>query len=167
MTQAHQNIFADILQQYSGFIRSSLQTYEHDKAQREELYQDVALALWRALPGFRGEASYLTFIARITHNIGVSHVRKAMSRPTTEILEDSHVSSEKSPETQAQQKGQKEILLQAIGALPLGLRQTVSLYLEDFSNREIADILGLSEGNVAVRLTRARTRLSKYMEKIT
>lgn len=153
-----------LLNEYTSFIRNSLRTYERDQSRQEELYQEVALALWRALPNFRGEASHRTLIARITHNIGVSHIRRMMSRPATDLLEDIHISDLDSPEVEVQHQDQKRLLLTAIGKLPLGLQQAVTLHLEDFSNREIGEILGLSEGAAAVRLTRARASLSKLME---
>ncbi len=165
MTHSREEIFAALLQEHTGFIHNSLNAYENNEAQRDELYQEVALALWRALPRFRGDASHRTLIARITHNIGVSHIRKAMSNPSTGPLEGKHLSDLPSPETEAVAQDNMRALLLAVNRLPLGLRQTVSLYLEDFSNREIAEILGLSEGNVAVRLTRARRSLSQLMEK--
>tara|TARA_R110000824_G_scaffold256634_1_gene445661 strand:+ start:18271 stop:18774 length:504 start_codon:yes stop_codon:yes gene_type:complete len=153
-----------LLNDHTSFIRNSLRTYERDQSRQEELYQEVALALWRALPSFRGEASHRTLIARITHNIGVSHIRRMMSRPATDLLEDIHISDLASPEAEMQHQDQKRVLLTAIGKLPLGLQQSVTLHLEDFSNREIGEILGLSEGAVAVRLTRARASLSRLME---
>ena len=87
-----------------------------------------------------------------------------MSRPATDLLEDVHVSDLQSPEAEVVHQDQKRLLLSAISKLPLGLQQAVTLYLEDFSNREIGEILGLSQGAVAVRLTRALTALSKLME---
>lgn len=164
MNQKRDSELVALLNEYASFIRNSLRTYERDQSRQEELYQEVALALWRALPTFRGEASHRTWIARITHNIGVSHIRRKMSRPTTDLLEDIHISDHDSPEKEAQHRDQKRALLRAIGKLPLGLQQCVTLHLEDFSNREIGEILGLSEGAVAVRLTRARAGLSKLME---
>jgi len=54
-------------------------------------------------------------------------------------------------------------LLEAVRALPLQGRQIISLHLEGFTNREIGEALGLSEGNIATRLTRARGRLKEII----
>lgn len=64
------------------------------------------------------------------------------------------------PDTLAEQASARRVLLEALRTLPLATRQLVSLHLEGFSNREIGEALGLREGNVAVRLTRARERLN-------
>lgn len=156
--------FIGVLENHSRFIGNALHTYERDPSIREELYQEVSLAIWRALDSFRGEASIKTFIARITHNIGVSHIRRVTRRPIATELHERVPSQTPSPERAVEALSAKQSLMQAINTLPINLRQVVGLYLEDFSHAEIAETLGISSGNVAVRLTRARSELSKIME---
>ena len=145
-------------------IANTLRAYEHNLDIRDELYQDVALALWRALPGFRGDANIKTFIARITHNIGVSHIRKAVKQPPCVELDANIVSGDLTPEANASINNKREIMMSCIARLPLKHRQVITLYLEEFSQKEISGILGTTEGNVAVRLTRARASLKTMME---
>ena len=133
-------------------------TYEARAALVEELVQESYMGLWRALPSFREEASAKTFVARITHNVCVSHVRKAVKMPFGEL--DEHLAdNEPRPDEIAEKASERRVLLEAVRTLSLQGRQIISLHLEGFSNREIGEALGLSEGNIAVRLTRARTKL--------
>src|ERR1700727_277600 len=131
---------------------------------REELVQDIALAIWQALPHFRGECSERTFVYRIAHNRGLTHVCKR--DPAHQPLEDLEqplepIDPRPHPEAQAAISSQRGQLRSAIQRLPLAYRQVVMLMLEDLSHAEIAEVLGISESNVAERLNRARKALKE------
>jgi RNA polymerase sigma-70 factor (ECF subfamily) len=155
----------DLLESHRGLVDRILSTYERSASAREDLHQDLALALWRALPSFRGEASHRTFIARIAHNIGAGHVRRVMRGADREPLDEEHPSEMEGPDQMASEASVREALSRAIERLPLSQRQVVSLHLEDFSHAEIADALGIGEGAVTVRLHRARQSLSAWMHR--
>ena len=67
------------------------------------------------------------------------------------------------PEAQADASQRRQRLLEGIRRLPLSARQVVTLSLEGFTHKEIADVLEISENNVAVRLSRAREKLKKIL----
>jgi RNA polymerase sigma-70 factor (ECF subfamily) len=157
-----QRAFRDVVREHGPLIARIASTYEVRPALVEELVQDVFVQLWAALPKFRGDSSLRTFVARIAHNVCVSHVRKA-SRAKDVDLNDDMPASGATPETATEQNLMRERLLAAVRALPLPQRQVVTLHLEGLANTEIASVLGLSDGNVAVRLNRARKRLAELM----
>src|SRR5215472_2754730 len=68
--------FEQILGEYGAAISRLAYSYEAVAGIREELTQEIALAIWQALPHFRGECSQRTFIFRIAHNRGLTHVRR-------------------------------------------------------------------------------------------
>jgi RNA polymerase sigma-70 factor (ECF subfamily) len=137
--------------------------FERDPDRRQDLRQDVALALWRAAPGWRGECSARTFVARIAHNVCVSHVRSARRQPPAAMLDEALPSTDESPDAAAQRSDLGRRLERAVAALPESLRVATTLQLEGFSTGEIADTLGLAPGAVFTRLTRARTALRAAM----
>ncbi|MGB3455465.1 MAG: sigma-70 family RNA polymerase sigma factor [Litorimonas sp.] len=158
--------FEEIVREHAPLITRIASTYERRPALIEELSQEILLALHRALPGFRAEASLRTFIARIAHNVGVDHVRKATRRPREapdEALAQTPDDGD-GPDRQAERAIARDRLLAAVRRLPVASRQVVSLHLEGFEGVEIADALGLSAGNVRVRLHRARDALKQIME---
>lgn len=140
-------------------------SYTRDAAERDDLFQDIVIAIWRALPGFRGECSERTFAFRIAHNRGISHI--AGRRPESAVLTDDLEIADAAPMPDqtlaAEQQGQR--LLAAVQRLSVGYRQVVTLSLEGLSYAEIADVLGISESNVGARLTRARQLLRKDLER--
>ena len=145
-----------------------VRSVERDVAARDDLFQDIALALWRALPTFRGEASLRTFVLRIAHNRAASHVAQAAARgrlllDVTDTRDDLHPGSE-CPERDVVAEQDKARLGQALHRLSWSLRQPVLLRLEGLSHRDISELLGISENAVAIRLSRAKDRLQRLLD---
>lgn len=158
-------VFERLLREHGAAVRRFAASYEQDVARRQDLLQDIWLALWTALPSFRGACAERTFVFRIAHNRAVSHVNHWRIRRTEPIEHVDPIDERApSPEQRAMAVQSRAHLLAAVAALPLGLRQTTVLMLEGLTQREIADVLGISENNVAVRMTRARAALSRALE---
>jgi len=158
-------LLEQLLESHRGMVDRILSTYERSPDARADLSQDVAIALWRTLPRFRGEASHRTLIARVAHNIGAGHVRRAVRRGASEPIDAGHPSETAGPDQIVAANSLREELILTLEHLPLSQRQVVSLHLEEFSHSDIAETLGLTEGAVAVRLHRARESLSRWMKR--
>jgi RNA polymerase sigma-70 factor (ECF subfamily) len=160
--------FRRLLQDYGPAIERLAGAYEPEPNERLDLMQEIALALWRALPKFRGECSEKTFIYRIAQNRGLSHRWRRRARGARIVgLHDVH-SEIPDPRSQADlpvalSRIGREELLSAVQRLPDLQRDVVVLSLEGLSNGEIGEVLGISDGNVAVRLTRARAALRQTL----
>ena len=154
--------FDRILSEHGAAISRLAFSYETVASVREELVQEIALAIWQALAHFRGECSERTFVYRIAHNRGLSHVwkRRPPHQPLEEIEEsDQPVDPRPHPEEQAARTDQRVRLMSAIQSLPVTHRQMIVLMLEGLSHAEMAEVMGITENNVAVRLNRARKTL--------
>ena len=158
--------FDRILGEHGGSIARLASSYEVVASVREELVQEIGLAIWRALPHFRGECSERTFVFRIAHNRGLSHVwkRRPAPRPLEELEESEQpVDPRPHPDEQVSMTDQRARLMSAIQSLPVIHRQMIVLMLEGLSHAEMADVVGITENNVAVRLNRARNALKDAM----
>ena len=123
-------------------------------------------ANWRALPRFRGEASERTFVFRVALNRAMTH-RFRQAPPAVPLDDAAQVAdSRQSPEAEAATAQQRGQLVAALHSLSPPLREAVTLSLEGFSGAEIADVLGITENNAMVRLSRARRALREAMEKL-
>jgi RNA polymerase sigma-70 factor (ECF subfamily) len=138
-------------------------SYARSSGEREDLLQDIALALWQALPRFRGESSERTFLFRIAHNHCIDHITRRRPMASLQEMELDPVDGGRSIESTLSQHQDSARLLKAVRRLPLIQRQVVVLALEDMDYAEIGAVLGISENNVGVRLNRARTSLRKLM----
>jgi len=156
-----------LLQEYGGLLAHIASSYEADAALRQDLLQDITLALWRAIPSCRNGASMKMFVARVAHNRGASHVVNRMRHPKTVDLIEELPDATEGPETHTQLQQNLVRLQNAVRSLPLNLRQTVTLAFEGFSHQEIGDTLGISANNVDVRLNRARKALKTALGEST
>ncbi len=158
--------FNRVLREHGGAISRLAYGYEAVASVREELVQEIVLAIWQALAHFRGECSERTFVFRIAHNRGLTHVwrRKPLHQPLEELEEsDEPVDPRPHPEEHAARTDQRERLMTAIQSLAVTHRQMIVLMLEGLSHAEIAEVVGITENNVAVRLNRARKALKDAM----
>jgi RNA polymerase sigma factor (sigma-70 family) len=160
---------AAILGAHGAALGRLAASYVREPGERDDLYQDIVIAIWKALPGFRGECSERTFIFRIAHNRGVAHLARrrvaaASAAAADDVDVDVDIASRALDPEQALSKAQQgRRLFEAVRRLPLGYRQVVTLTLEGLGYGEIADVLGISESNVGARLTRARQMLRRML----
>jgi RNA polymerase sigma factor (sigma-70 family) len=146
-----------------AFVRLT-SCYEFRPEAREDLLQEILVAIWKALPAFRGDCSEKTFALRVAHNRCLTHVWKRGKSRESEGELPEIPDPRKSPEAMAIDNRRREALLSAIRALPVNYAQVLTLALEDLTPAEIAAVLGVTENNAAVRLNRARKALRTALE---
>lgn len=155
--------FEHVLAQHGAAVARVAAAFERNPARRDELVQEILLAVWQSLARFRGESSLKTFVLRIAHNRSVDHVLQHRRDLAREPLDDAMPDHRANPEQQANLQQRSERLLVAVRELPLVQRELVTLALEGLSHEEIGSVLGISVGNVAVRLSRARKTLMSQL----
>ena len=152
--------FESLLEQHSGIVRKVAFSYARNESDRRDLMQDIVLQLWKAYPRYSPERPFSTWMYRIALNVAISFLRRN-SQPgheTVQFDESQHDVVHQysgSPETDEQ----IAMLREVITKFPPLDRALLLLYLEDRSYREIAAVLGLSETNVATKLSRLKERL--------
>jgi RNA polymerase sigma factor (sigma-70 family) len=162
LRRALEQQFERILGEHGPAISRLAFSYEAVAGVREELVQEIALAIWQALPHFRCDCSERTFVFRIAHNRSLSHVwrRRPPHQPLDDLEDaDQPIDPRPHPEDQAAKTDQREQLMSAIQSLPVTHRQIIVLMLEGVSHAEMAEVLGITGNNVGVRLSRARKAL--------
>jgi len=154
---------AALLEQNKAALTRLAASYTRSRSDRDDLLQDIAMALWLALPRFREECSERTFLFRIAHNRCITF---SVRRRGTEPLDDeARDLPDPAPavELQVSEAQQSLRLMQSIRQLPMPYHQVVVLALEGMDYREIAEVLGITESNVGARLNRARTMLTELL----
>ena len=139
-------------------------SYTNTASDRDDLLQEIAIALWQALPRFRGECSERTFLFRIAHNRAIAHLARTRSQMAGAAGEVELHDPAPDPEAGLEREERAERLRRAVHRLPLVYRQVVMLTLEGLGYGEISEVLGISESNVGARLTRARQMLREALE---
>ena len=157
-------VFEQVVRDHHAMIHRIAASYEARTVVVDDLVQDVYIAIWRALPAFRGESSIRTFVARIATNRAITHVARASRRPVDVELSEQLPARDADPERQAIAQDRRARLSSAIRAMPVTYRHVALLALEGLTAREIADVLGISPNAVAIRLSRAKDWLRAHME---
>lgn len=156
--------FEQILELYGDSLWRFTLTYEREYNRRKDLYQEILLAIWKALPNFEQRSSIKTYVFRIAHNRGITFRNRSARRDIFSTLTFEPGSEHNSPQEQLIEDEERESLKNAVLQLSPSLRQVVLLILEGLSNKEISDVLGISENSVAVWLLRAKKKLSEILE---
>ncbi|MBV8707657.1 MAG: sigma-70 family RNA polymerase sigma factor [Acidobacteriaceae bacterium] len=138
--------------------------YTDTRSDRDDLFQEIALAIWQALPNFRGESSERTFLFRIAHNRSLAYLANRRTLRISPDEEERAPDPRLDPEQELLQEQERQQLLRAVRRLPVLYRQVTTLALEGLSYGEIGEILAVSESNVGARLNRARQMLRSFME---
>lgn len=150
--------FGDLLQQHRGIVFKVANSYATHPEDRADLAQDIATQLWRAWPSYDNRRSVTTWMYRIALNVAISHLRGRSLRdrhhvPLDESLHDIGGGREHEPDHDL------HVLQQIIARLAPMDRALMLLYLEERSQREIADVLGISESNVSTKIGRLKQRI--------
>jgi RNA polymerase sigma-70 factor (ECF subfamily) len=152
-----------VISAYGPALSRLAASYERDPGLREELMQEVLLAIHQALPRLREADRLKAFVFRIAHNRALSHVVARMREPQGHGEVEALASDAPTPEHAVAGRQAGEQLTAAVRRLPLPYRQVVVLVLEDFSYDEIAETLGISVSNVGVRMNRAKAQLRSLL----
>lgn len=153
-----------VIAAYGPALARVAASYERDRTLRDDLVQEIAVAVWRALPSLQDPAKLKPFVFRIAHNRAISHVARQAGRPVQTEVPESLSDGADHPEARLVEKEQSARLVEAVRRLPFPYRQIVTLALEDLSYEEIAEALGLTVSNVGVRLNRARAQLKVMLD---
>jgi RNA polymerase sigma factor (sigma-70 family) len=126
----------------------------------EDLYQEIALQLWRSLDRFEGRARLDTWVYRVALNTAIDFVRRDRRRDAREVSVDA-------PELPAPPRSPDPLAILHEFAASLGDidRAVLVMYVDGVAQRDIGDVVGLSEGAVGVRIHRLKAAFRKaYVE---
>lgn len=147
--------FIGMIQQNERVIYKVCSFYISEDSTLGDLYQDVVSNLWVAYPKFRNESAISTWIYRIALNTCISGIRKEMRKPQRVSFSQLSDVFEQPEDMSAEIKEMYRLIHQ----LKIVERAIILLYLEEKSYQQIADIVGLTVSNVAVKLKRIKEKL--------
>ena len=157
MDQSQQKkIFNEWLRDHKGILFKIVRAYAFTPHDQDDLFQNISLQLWQSIPDFRGEAKVSTWIYRVALYSATVWVRKEKKRPQTQLLSDLEQTLTIVAETR---NDRLDWLYEQIAQLKPIDRSVSLLLLEGFSYREMADLVGISESNVGVRIHRIKQHL--------
>ncbi|MBZ4188465.1 RNA polymerase sigma factor [Niabella beijingensis] len=153
--------FLEHIEAHQGILHKICNLYRDSKEDREDLFQEIVFQLWKAFPTFQGNSKISTWIYRIALNTAIAVFRK--KRPAVEypaVLPDWY---EEVPSEELEQR--QERLFVALKQLDDGEKAIITLYLEELTYQQIADIIGINENYVGVKLNRIKNKIQKLLIK--
>ncbi|MDQ1085513.1 RNA polymerase sigma factor [Siphonobacter sp. SORGH_AS_1065] len=151
--------FLEMITMHKATIHKVSRLYRDSPEDREDLFQEIVLQLWLSFPKFEGKSKQSTWIYKIALNTAMACYRKKrIILSFTERLPDQEDSN-----IDCENREREQQLFVILKTLNEGDRALLALYFEDFDYREMAEITGLSENHIAVKMGRIRSRLKKTL----
>jgi RNA polymerase sigma-70 factor (ECF subfamily) len=147
---------------YAGIIIKLCRAYTNSQEDFEDYYQEVCLQIWRSKPNFREESEWSTWVYRISLNVCLTLLKKRKNN-SQHFVSDSIVSDE-TEDSYAFSDESLNLLYIAIRQLSEVDRAVITLYLEEKSYQDIADIIGSNPNSIGVRVNRIKTKLKKLLD---
>ena len=161
-----QEEFVRQVQTNQGIVQKICRLYCQTQPDREDLFQEIVVQLWKNVPKFQGQAKFTTWMYRVALNTAISDFRKKKRTPPVSDAAFALL-DEKSEPAEVNKEEQFNTLYAAISHLPEIDKAIVMLYLEDKSYEEMEDILGITSNNLRVKMNRVREKLRHLTKNIS
>ena len=155
------NRFVKLVHDNQAVIHKICNMYCNNVDDKQDMYQEITLQLWKSYPGFQHKSGFSTWMYRIALNTAITMTRKMKvfeelgQNPSAVLLEEDNELDE-----------DIKILYKAIHKLNKIEKAIILLWLEEKSYTEIADITGLTVKNVSVKLVRVKKKLNEIIQKL-
>lgn len=166
MTEIEQRqIFNRWLDEHKGILFKIVRAYAFTDHDQEDLFQEIAIKVWKSVPDFRGESKPSTWIYRVALFAATVWVRQEKKRPDATPMEaierilNANQSAGKEDE-------RLTWLYEQIGQLEPPERSVCLLMLDGYKHREIAELLGISGSNVGVKIHRVKQHLTRKSKEL-
>jgi RNA polymerase sigma-70 factor (ECF subfamily) len=160
-TRDLQEKFQHLVEEHKKILYKVCNSYCRERDSRDDLAQEIMIQLWRSLSKFDGRCRFSTWMYRIALNVAISFYRKESIR-TRHVISDEQRLLETADETESQPEDIR-LLYQFIEGLDPLNKALILLYLDENSYREMADVLGITETNVATKISRLKNKMKQEL----
>lgn len=166
-TAEHESHYLELVRRNRDRISRICRSWTRTREDFQDLRSEVFLALWRSLPSFDGRSSQDSWLYRVTLNTALFHARTRRRRGGPEVGFDEASEPSAAPDvaSRLEESERWRLLRTALDRLGGVDRSLITLWLEELSYRQIAEVTGLSENHVGVALHRARKKLAQLITK--
>ncbi|MDA3892757.1 MAG: sigma-70 family RNA polymerase sigma factor [Salinivirgaceae bacterium] len=154
--------FTELLFQNQGIVHKICNLYFNNRVEKEDYQQELIIQLWKAFPSFNKQSKFSTWMYRVCLNAAIDIIRKEKSQP--QLVKIENYEANKIPDKDTVKNSQQEQLYHAINKLSDIDKAIITLYLDEFSYKEIADIIGITESNTGVKINRIKSQILKSFE---
>lgn len=157
--------FLEILKQHERILFKVSNAYCEDPEDRKDIVQEIIIQLWSSKSNYNPEYKFSTWIYRIALNVAISHYRKASKLKASHIdLHENLINISENHNDEGALDEHLETLQRFISELDKLNKALILLYLEDYNYKEISEMLGITETNVATKISRIKKQLKTRFE---
>jgi RNA polymerase sigma-70 factor (ECF subfamily) len=149
--------FLDIIREHERMIHKICNLYTSDVSEKQDLFQEIILQLWKSFKGFRNEAKISTWMYRIALNTALTHLRRSKTKVSLSFT--SFINENIAEENDNFDQERTNLLHNAIAKLTELEKAIVMLYLDDNSYEEMEEVLGIKQGTLRVKMNRIKEKL--------
>jgi RNA polymerase sigma factor (sigma-70 family) len=157
--------FLRLVQENKRIIFKICNAYCRNKSDREDLAQEIVFHLWKSGNSFNTEQRFSTWMYRLALNVAISFYRKVKKSKPVISLTEHLLEIKDEPDDTGETESNLQLLQQFISELKELDRALMILYLEEKSYSEIAEVLGITETNVATKINRIKTKLKEQFSR--
>ena len=163
MPEEKEKEFITLVNESQGIIHKVCRMYCDDEIHRKDLFQEIVLQLWKSYPSFRGDSKFSSWMYRVALNVAVQDFRKEKKRKYLFLESVDFREPSINPDTEINDE-RIAALYKAIAQLDKIERAIMILHLDEVTNEEIADIVGITQNYVRVKMTRIRRKLAETIK---
>ena len=160
------DLFLAVIETHKGIIYKVANSYCKDTESRKDLVQEIILQLWKSFDNYNEQYKHSTWIYRIALNVAISNYRKENRRKEISNPFSEGIFNLTDFQESKELEGHTLFLQQFIADLKELDKALMLLYLEEKSHKEIAEIIGITETNVATKIGRIKTILKQKFSQI-
>ncbi len=163
-----EDTFNKIVNENSERIQRICSYYNSNAEDQKDMYQEILVNIWKSLNNFQGNSALSTWVYRVAINTALNYTGKAyreMKLIVDKNMESLHVIIDDETSRKSLEEEQYKKLQVALNLLSVIDKALISLSLEGLSMKEIADVIGITEANVKVKLHRIKTQLRNQLNK--
>jgi RNA polymerase sigma factor (sigma-70 family) len=157
--------FTRLIKENKGIIYKICNSYCSNKADRDDLAQEIVYNLWKSYGSFVDEYKFSTWMYRVALNVAISFYRQEKKFKNQETISEGLLVFEDDDDNKYEVEQNLQLLQEFINQLQEIDKAIILLYLDDKSHREIAEITGFSESNVATKISRIKEKLKRNFSK--
>jgi len=154
--------FVQIIKRNEGVIFKITTFYTDNKADQQDLYQDIVYQLWKSFDSFRGEAKFSTWMYRIALNTALTRIKK--KKRDGRLVSIEKVVLQQAENYDQTFEEQLRLLYKQIGQLNAIEKGIMLLLLEGKKYEEIAEITGISPSNVGTKISRIKQKMKSELK---
>jgi len=153
--------FKNIIQLHKAIIYKVARAYTDNSFDLKDLYQEIVIQIWKSIDRFKGQSKQSSYIYRIALNTAINFKKKIRKNPSVDIS-DMNFKDERERDDGREDK--LSLLHSAINQLSKDEKAIIILYLDEYSHKEIAEVIGISSNYIGVKVNRIKNKLAEILK---